>query len=60
MGCIAVCKKVAQPWMTALTFLRETNFQIEFVVFLIFLLAAQYIRAFVSVRTKKTTLILCS
>ena len=42
--------------MTALTLARGTNFQIEFMVFLISLLAAQYIRAFVRVRTKKTHL----
>ena len=40
--------------MTALTLARGTNFQIGFMVFLISLLAAQYIRAFVRMRTKKT------
>jgi hypothetical protein len=42
--------------MTALTLARGTNFQIGFMVFLISLLAAQYIRAFVRVCTKETHL----
>jgi ferredoxin len=42
--------------MTALTLARGTNFQIEFMVFLISLLAAQYILAFVRVCTKKLRL----
>ncbi len=39
--------------MTVLTLARGTNFQIGFMVFLISLLTAQYIRAFVRVRTNK-------
>ena len=42
--------------MTALSVARITNFQIGLMVFLISLLAAQYIRAFVRVRTKKLRL----
>ena len=42
--------------MTALTLSRGTNFMLEFMVFLISLLAAQYILAFVRVCTKKLRL----
>ena len=49
-------KIASQPWMTALSVARETNFEIGFMVFLISLLAAQYILAFVRVCTKKLRL----
>ena len=42
--------------MTALSVARITNFQIGLMIFLISLLSAQYIRAFVRVRTKKLRL----
>lgn len=55
-GTSLFAKIASQPWMTALSVARETNFEIGFMVFLISLLAAQYILAFVRVCTKKLRL----
>ena len=55
-GTSLFAKIASQPWMTALSVARETNFEIGFMVFLISLLAARYILAFVRVCTKKLRL----